>query len=166
MSVIWPPPQAAALALVRGQLESGGWAYLVEFEPKSRGEWAYRTNTSAARANPARRKNTTTFDDDNTQSALRFLTAFVSTATNRSSRNKGHSRGVELRLTKMIEAQYRMARGHTVTTACLTTLGNFRSVRRAVPKRLVTDLASRRLRRLLHFERSAQQDCIRTCSKL
>jgi len=99
--------QAAALALVRGQLESGGWAYLVEFEPKSRGEWAYRTNTSAARANPARRKNTTTFDDDNTQSALRFLTAFVSTATNRSSPEiKAIREALNYGLTKMIEAQY------------------------------------------------------------
>ena len=28
--------QAAALALVRGQLESGGWSYLIEFDPGKR----------------------------------------------------------------------------------------------------------------------------------
>ena len=63
--------QAAALALVRGHLESGGWGYLIEFDPEARKRWAYRNQPAAARAN-----NSTTFDDDNSQSALRFLMSF------------------------------------------------------------------------------------------
>ncbi|MGH7418680.1 MAG: pectate lyase, partial [Candidatus Rokuibacteriota bacterium] len=50
---------AAARALVRGQLDSGGWDYLVEFDPALEKAW--------------RAKAISTYDDDNTQSALRFL---------------------------------------------------------------------------------------------
>ncbi len=57
-----------AHALVKGQLESGGWDYRIEFDPKLRLGHAYR----AAPANPEGR-NVTTLDDNNTQSALRFL---------------------------------------------------------------------------------------------
>jgi hypothetical protein len=99
--------QAAALALVRGQLESGGWAYLVEFEPKARRAWAYLTDASEGSSSSGRRRNATTFDDDNTQSSLRFLLAFVSTATNRSPAELKRIReALDYGLDKMIEAQY------------------------------------------------------------
>jgi len=99
--------RSVALALVRGQLESGGWDYLIEFEPRARRAWAYRAETQSSDAASARRKNVTTFDDDNTQSALRFLTAFVSTATNRASAELNSIReALDYGLKKMIEAQY------------------------------------------------------------
>jgi len=99
--------QSVALALVRGQLESGGWDYLIEFEPKLRRKWAYRKDTTNAEDASARRKNVTTFDDDNTQSALRFLTAFVTAATNRPTTElKIIREALGYGLTKMIEAQY------------------------------------------------------------
>lgn len=47
----------AALALSYGQLDSGGWDYRIDFDPT------------------ARRRNNTVLDDDNTQSAIRFLLA-------------------------------------------------------------------------------------------
>jgi hypothetical protein len=57
---------AAAQALVRGQLESGGWDYVVEFSPRERSKWNYRgTNTGG--------RNVSTLDDDTTQAALRLL---------------------------------------------------------------------------------------------
>jgi hypothetical protein len=99
--------QTAALALVRGQLESGGWAYLVEFDPKTRSQWAYRSDVIQGGAGPARRKDITTFDDDNTQSALRFLMAFVDTATNRPTKELKVIRGaMEYGLAKMLQAQH------------------------------------------------------------
>jgi hypothetical protein len=99
--------QAAALALVRGQLESGGWAYLVEFDPKARREWAYRTDKPDGGDVPPRRRNGTTFDDDNTQSALRFLLTFVGIATNPPSAELRSIRdALDYGLAKMIEAQY------------------------------------------------------------
>lgn len=72
----------AAQALVRGQLESGGWAYVIEFDPKLRAQWAYRSDRAATAKDFADRKNITTFDDNNTQSALTYLMAFLRVATN------------------------------------------------------------------------------------
>jgi PelA/Pel-15E family pectate lyase len=58
--------QGAASALVRGQLESGGWDYRIEFDPAERYRWNYRGSKSA-------RLNVSTLDDDNSQSAIRLL---------------------------------------------------------------------------------------------
>ena len=68
--------KAAADALAVGQLESGGWDYLVEFDPKLSGNWYRRSDVGKVpAAEAARRKNVSTYDDDNTQSALRLLLA-------------------------------------------------------------------------------------------
>ncbi|MBM4080803.1 MAG: hypothetical protein FJ278_13950, partial [Planctomycetes bacterium] len=64
--------KAAAEALAWGQLESGGWDYLVDFDPEKSPRWyrlADKGKVSAEDA--AKRRNTTTFDDNNTQAALR-----------------------------------------------------------------------------------------------
>jgi PelA/Pel-15E family pectate lyase len=58
---------AAARALVRGQLESGGWDYRIEFDPVLRKNWNYRLEPSPGA------RNVSTYDDDNTQAALRLL---------------------------------------------------------------------------------------------
>ena len=59
---------AAAEALRRGQMRSGGWQAMIEFEPERRRRWAYRTEAVGGRA-----KDQSSLDDDKTQSALRFL---------------------------------------------------------------------------------------------
>ena len=56
-----------AQALVRGQLVSGGWADRMEFAPEDRKRYAYRVDEPRGKA------NRTTFDDDKSQSAIRFL---------------------------------------------------------------------------------------------
>ena len=56
-----------AMALVRGQLVSGGWADRIEFAPEDRTRYAYRVDQNRGKF------NRTTFDDDKSQSALRFL---------------------------------------------------------------------------------------------
>ena len=58
----------AAYALVKGQLRSGGWDYRVEFDPKQRRRYAYRTDPAGDGT-----RNVSTLDDDNTQSAIRLL---------------------------------------------------------------------------------------------
>ena len=55
------------MALVRGQLVSGGWDNLIEFDPERRRRYSYRID-----GNPER-STRTTFDDNKSQSALRFL---------------------------------------------------------------------------------------------
>tara|TARA_R110002049_G_scaffold2750_8_gene22241 strand:+ start:187112 stop:188617 length:1506 start_codon:yes stop_codon:yes gene_type:complete len=61
--------QETAFALVRGQLRSGGWDVRIEFEPKHRKAYSYRVDPDEGK----KRRNTTTFDDDKSQSAMRFL---------------------------------------------------------------------------------------------
>lgn len=58
----------AADSLRRGQMRSGGWQAMVEFEPDRRKRWAYRVNDVSSKA-----KDQSSLDDDKTQSALRFL---------------------------------------------------------------------------------------------
>lgn len=57
----------SARALVRGQLQSGGWDYHIEFDPNQRQKYAYRCDGRTDG------RNTTTLDDDTTQAALRLL---------------------------------------------------------------------------------------------
>jgi hypothetical protein len=58
-----------ALALVKGQLQSGGWDYRIEFDPAKRSQYAYRANGQPGE----RARNVTTLDDNTTQSAVRYL---------------------------------------------------------------------------------------------
>lgn len=57
-----------ALALVRGQLRSGGWDYLIEFDPALRHQYSYRVDPGSEKG-----RNVTTLDDDTTQAAVRLL---------------------------------------------------------------------------------------------
>ncbi len=60
----------AAHALVKGQLCSGGWDYLIEFDPAKRGGYRYRVD---GQCGVGTGKNVTTLDDNTTQGALRLL---------------------------------------------------------------------------------------------
>lgn len=60
---------ATADALIRGQLQSGGWDDRIEFAANDRALYAYRVDGGEV----GKRRNTTTFDDNKTQSAIRFL---------------------------------------------------------------------------------------------
>lgn len=59
---------ATARCLVRGQLRSGGWYVLIEFDPKLRARHAYRVEPASESA-----RNMTTLDDDKSQSCMRLL---------------------------------------------------------------------------------------------
>jgi hypothetical protein len=99
--------KAAADALAIGQLESGGWDYLVDFDPKQSVNWYRRTDVGKlSAADAAKRRNTSTYDDDNTQSALRLLLAVADT-----SKGSNDPRDVRIReardygLKKLLEVQ-------------------------------------------------------------
>ena len=62
----------AARALTWGQLAVGGWDYKIDFDPTESQRWFYRRDKDAGAA-PEGRRNTATFDDNVTQSALRLL---------------------------------------------------------------------------------------------
>jgi hypothetical protein len=61
--------RAAAHALVRGQMCSGGWDYLIEFDPARRGLYQYRSDRNCA----GDRRGVTNLDDNVTQAAARVL---------------------------------------------------------------------------------------------
>ncbi len=63
----------AARALAWGQLVSGGWGYKIDFHPSAADKYAYRRDLDAGQTDFAGRFNTTTFDDDTTQAAVRHL---------------------------------------------------------------------------------------------
>lgn len=97
----------AANALARGQLESGGWSYVIEFDPQLRKQWAYHADSAARAPDFKSRKNTTTFDDNNTQSALTFLMMFLDVATNLPPEQlKPIRAALDFGLSRMIDAQY------------------------------------------------------------
>ena len=99
--------KAAADALAAGQFESGGWDYRVDFDPAESAKRYRRIDVgriSAAEA--AKRYNLSVYDDDNTQSALRFLVAVADAA-----KDSTEPRDLRIReardygLAKLIEAQ-------------------------------------------------------------
>jgi PelA/Pel-15E family pectate lyase len=99
--------KAAADALAVGQLESGGWDYLIDFDPKLSRNWYRRSDVGKiAPADAAKRKNISTYDDDNTQSAIQLHLADVD-----ASKGANEPRDVRIReardyaLTKLLAAQ-------------------------------------------------------------
>ena len=67
--VLLEAARETAGALVRGQLRSGGWDNRIEFDPDERRKYAYRVDPDDGK----KRRNTTTFDDNKSQSAISFL---------------------------------------------------------------------------------------------
>ena len=72
--------RSAAHALVKGQLCSGGWDYLIEYDPAKRKRYPYRSDNNCAEGDsPVGREKeegqqvSTTLDDNVTQGALRLL---------------------------------------------------------------------------------------------
>ena len=100
--------RAVGLALAQGQLESGGWDYLIEFDPEAGKKWYRRSDIGKiSPADGAKQRNISTYDDDNTQSALRFLLAYCDDAKGSSDPREARIReALDYGLKKMLEAQY------------------------------------------------------------
>lgn len=95
-------------ALATGQLESGGWDYLIEFDPAKRTAWYRRADIGSCNAaEAAKRRNTSTFDDDNSQSVIRFLLALADATKGSTDPRDGRVRiALDYGLKKLLEAQY------------------------------------------------------------
>jgi hypothetical protein len=94
-------------ALSFGQLESGGWDYRIDFDPKST-RWYRRADVGRLKPDQiARRRNNTVFDDQNTQSAIRFLLAHTKATKGSADPRDAKARDtLDYALKKMLEAQY------------------------------------------------------------
>jgi hypothetical protein len=73
-AVLLDAARQTADALLRGQLQSGGWDNRIEFDLQRRARYAYRTDLSReGEKSSSRRRNVTTLDDNKTQSVVSFL---------------------------------------------------------------------------------------------
>lgn len=94
---------AAADALVWGQLASGGWDYLIDFDLQNSQRWYRRAEMGLLSPDEIpKRRNSTTFDDNTTQSALRFLMT-VQQLTN----SPAQQQAIEYGLQGLLAAQYK-----------------------------------------------------------
>jgi hypothetical protein len=98
---------AAADALATGQLASGGWDYSIDFDPTRVERVLRRTDLdSITPQDAARRFNVSTFDDDTTQAAIRFLlTAVDACAGADGPRERRIRAACDHALAKLLEAQ-------------------------------------------------------------
>ncbi|MBD3182283.1 hypothetical protein GF312_08325 [Candidatus Poribacteria bacterium] len=91
--------KAAADALVWGQLESGGWDYKIDFDPKGSKRWYYRRNKDKEKTK--KQRNYSVFDDNNTQSAMRFLMA-----VHKVTGNEKYKSAIDYGLKLMLKSQF------------------------------------------------------------
>lgn len=87
-----------AYSLVKGQLRSGGWDNMMEFDPAERKKHSYRVEPGTEKG-----RNVTTLDDDKTQSALRFMMRIDQTLHFKDA--KIHE-ATEFALASLVAAQY------------------------------------------------------------
>ena len=90
--------KGCAEALLFGQLQSGGWADRVDFDPAGKNTGRYRGDRGKSRG-----RNYSTLDDDKTQSALRFLIRMDQTMN---FQNAELHEAVEFALERLLEAQF------------------------------------------------------------
>lgn len=90
----------AVMALLLGQMHSGGWYYSIELDPGKRQEYAYRD--LPVRPVP-HWYHTTTLDDDTTQAAVRFLMRYDELT---GSRDERVHEAVRYALQALLTAQY------------------------------------------------------------
>jgi PelA/Pel-15E family pectate lyase len=93
----------AAEALAWGQLESGGWTYVIDFNPENQRFYRRADKGKISEAQIAKRRNVTTFDDNTTQGALRFLMAYVQAAP---TKNETVQSALDYGLEGLLRAQY------------------------------------------------------------
>lgn len=99
--------ERAAEALARGQLASGGWDYMIDFEPAAFARWRRRGDADTPAAAARRLRNVSVLDDDTTTSALRFLLDVVMEPTEvNSSRRRSARVALEHGLRGLLAAQY------------------------------------------------------------
>ena len=89
-------------ALALSQLESGGWDYRFDFATPNR--WLRRVDKRPA--NASKRRNISTFDDNNSQSALRFLLALLKHSRGHAERQQQISNAFDYGARKLLQSQY------------------------------------------------------------
>jgi hypothetical protein len=126
--------QAAADALAYGQLDSGGWHYMVDFDPGADKQLRRAIAATLPANQRAKRKNVTTFDDDTTQAAVRFLLAVTRTPDADQGRGRRVSDALGYALAGLLRAQYPNGAFPQAYTGQPRNDGDFRPGRAQIPK--------------------------------
>lgn len=89
-------------ALVLGQIVSGGWMHSIDFDPQRRSRLAYRIDKKHRK----RARKYSTFDDDSTQSSVRFLMMLDKTLEEQGRQNERIHECVIFALDSILKAQH------------------------------------------------------------
>ena len=156
--------RGAASALATGQLESGGWDYLVEFDPAKASAWFRRTDKGKVPdADAARRKNSSTFDDDNSQSALSFLLAYCdATKAAADTRDARIREALDYGLAKLLEAQYPNGAWPQRYDGRVRNAADYPIQKATIPKEYPREHSGVNYSRHYTLNDHTQRDCIRT----
>jgi len=156
--------RAAADALAKGQLESGGWDYLIEFDAEKSRAWFRRSDIGkVSEADAVRRKNISTYDDDNSQSALRFLLAFCNAVkTSTDPRDREIRGALDHGLKKLLEAQYPNGAWPQRFDGKQIKPGDYPILKASIPKEYPREYAKENYFRHYTLNDNTQRDCIRT----
>jgi hypothetical protein len=98
----------AADALRRGQLESGGWDYMIDFDPVQARRWYRRSDAGVVdAAEAAKRRNRSSYDDNQTQHAILFLLEYCDrVGQDADAQDKAICAARDVALDKLVQAQY------------------------------------------------------------
>jgi hypothetical protein len=155
---------AAGEALAEAQLESGGWEYSYEFDPKQRLGWQRRGNPDHLDDRKwAEAKKLTIFDDDNTQSAIRFLLALCDAAKDSNDPRLAKCRDArDYALKKMLAAQYPNGAFPQRWDGTPHVAADFPIVRASIPKDWAHEWPHANYNGFYTLNDNAQQTCVET----
>lgn len=155
----------AALALVKGQLESGGWDYQINFDSERSTRWYRRSDIGKISDKEIdRRKNNSTYDDNNTQSALMFLMQFIKASPDELT-DSGIRTALNYGLRKMVEAQYPNGAWPQRYDGKARNPENFPVIRASIPKRYPRQYVKRDYKVYYTLNDNTQRDLIRVMLK-
>ncbi|MBM3876108.1 MAG: hypothetical protein FJ386_05230 [Verrucomicrobia bacterium] len=156
--------RAAAVALATGQLESGGWDYLIEFDSEKSRAWFRRTDAGKLQpAEAAARKNISTYDDDNSQSAVRFLLDYCDVAKSSADpRDGGVRAALDYGLKKLMEAQYPNGAWPQRFDGKPRNAADYPILKATLPKEYPREYTRENYFRHYTLNDNTQRDCVRT----
>ena len=155
---------AVGEALAEAQLESGGWEYSYDFDPKQRLKWQRRGNPDNLDDKQwAKTSKLTVFDDDNTQSAIRYLLALCDAAKEAGDPRLAKCRDArDFALKKMLEAQFPNGAFPQRSDGQPRNAADFPLVRATVPKDWAREWPHANYNSFYTLNDNAQRTCVET----
>ena len=156
--------RAAGDALATGQLESGGWDYLIDFDSAKAKGWLRRSDIgNVPDADRAKRKNISTFDDDNSQSAIRFLLALADATKGFTDPRDARIRtALDYALSKLLVTQYPNGAWPQRTDGLPRKAVDYPVIKASIPATYPREYTKENYFRHYTLNDNTQRDCILT----